>query len=262
MKNKLIKLLNESKESYYWLGFIMADGYITKNNRLRIGLSIKDATHLETFRRFINCGTIRTEIKTNSFGTFESASISIMDVKTLGDIKNRFKIETDKSKNPINIESLSNENLIPFLVGYIDGDGSIIKQSNRNDCRINFHIHSSWIVVLENIRTRLEGIYNIKIPKPKIDKEGYCTWNIANNEIITSLKNKSIECELPILKRKWDRIDENKISRYKKTKENREIIQKLLLEGKKNNDICKILNLKPSMVSQTIKKIKLINNEN
>lgn len=33
-------------------------------------------------------------------------------------------------------------------------------------------------------------------------------------------------------------------------------------EGKKNNDICRMLDLKPSMVSQTIKKLKLINNEN
>lgn len=262
MKNKLIKLLNESKESYYWLGFIMADGYITKNNRLRIGLSIKDKKHLEMFQQFINCGTIKNEIKTSSFGTFESASISVMDVKTLDIIKNRFKIETDKSKNPINIESLSNENLIPFLIGYIDGDGSIIKQSNRNDCRINFHIHSSWISVLENIRVKLEEIYKIKIPKPKIDKENYCTWNISNNEIIVDLKNKTIEYSLPTLNRKWDKINENKISRHTKTKENRKLIENLLSEGKKNNDICKILNLKPSMVSQTIKKLKLINNEN
>ena len=238
MKNKLIKLLDESKTSYYWLGFIMADGYITKNNRLRIGLSIKDIKHLENFRNFIGCGTIRTETVTSSFGTFESASISVMDVKTLGVIKNRFKIESDKSKNPINVESISNENLIPFLIGYIDGDGSIIKQSNRDDCRINFHIHFSWVVFLESIRIKLEEIYSIKIPKPKIDKENYCVWNISNNEIVTDLKNTSIKYSLPVLSRKWDRIDENKVSRYTKTKENRKLIENLLLEGKKNNDIC------------------------
>lgn len=114
----------------------------------------------------------------------------------------------------------------------------------------------------ERLKQNLEEIYNIKIPKPKIDKENYCTWNISNNEIITDLKNKSIEQSLPTLNRKWDRINENKISRHTKTKENRKLIENLLSEGKKNNDICRILNLKPSMVSQTIKKLKLINNEN
>lgn len=43
----LLPLLEDTNESYYWAGFIAADGCINKHSRLTVVLSIKDFEHLK-----------------------------------------------------------------------------------------------------------------------------------------------------------------------------------------------------------------------
>ena len=38
-----------TEEKAYWLGFLQGDGYVSKDNRLQIGLAGKDSIHLEKF---------------------------------------------------------------------------------------------------------------------------------------------------------------------------------------------------------------------
>jgi len=40
-------LLLEKPDSYYWIGFIMADGTVLNNKRIRVSLSCKDEDHLK-----------------------------------------------------------------------------------------------------------------------------------------------------------------------------------------------------------------------
>ena len=45
----------QSEEQFYWLGFMYADGNLSKKgNRIEIRLSIKDKDHLEKFKKFLN----------------------------------------------------------------------------------------------------------------------------------------------------------------------------------------------------------------
>ena len=46
----LSKLLDGSNISYYWIGFILADGHMTKNNTIQINLNKKDILHLEKLK--------------------------------------------------------------------------------------------------------------------------------------------------------------------------------------------------------------------
>lgn len=60
----------DCEEKFYWLGFLYADGNVSRTgNRLEVRLSLKDLSHLEKFRKFLNLSTeIRTGIcEGNSF---------------------------------------------------------------------------------------------------------------------------------------------------------------------------------------------------
>lgn len=46
-KCELYNLLNDTCLAYYWIGFILADGSISKSGELKIALSIKDKDHLK-----------------------------------------------------------------------------------------------------------------------------------------------------------------------------------------------------------------------
>ena len=46
-KNNIKILLEENLESYYWIGFILADGHIDGNKRLQITLKSIDYEHLK-----------------------------------------------------------------------------------------------------------------------------------------------------------------------------------------------------------------------
>ena len=48
------KLLEETNEKYYWLGFLLADGSFGKKKELKIGLSNKDKEHLIKLQNFLN----------------------------------------------------------------------------------------------------------------------------------------------------------------------------------------------------------------
>jgi hypothetical protein len=42
-------LLKDVTKSFYWIGFLIADGYINKSIRLKLTVSIKDLNHLIKF---------------------------------------------------------------------------------------------------------------------------------------------------------------------------------------------------------------------
>lgn len=129
-----------SEEQAYWLGFMYADGYISKDY-VGIALAIKDISHLEKFKLFIesnhNIKTYKTKsndlVKTENYYArilFKS-SIMVKDLVNLGCIENK----SLKLKFPS--EELLPKKLVKhFLRGYFDGDGSLVLSENS----INFKI--------------------------------------------------------------------------------------------------------------------------
>lgn len=115
----------DNEEKAYWLGFIYADGYISKGE-FGIGLSIKDESHLLKFKQFINyTGNLRYRQDTNScILAFRNKKI-ISDLKKLGVLERKSKT----SKFP-NIEQVPQKYLRHFIRGFIDGNGSIFYNQN------------------------------------------------------------------------------------------------------------------------------------
>jgi len=121
----------DNEKSWYWAGFIAADGNIEKgSNRIKIELSTKDKRHLEKFRDDIESNyEIRDKVKINipklKKEKYSYSRIRFNSDKMVKGLK-RFGICPAKSLIYKIPENIINHNLFPhFLRGLIDGDGSV-----------------------------------------------------------------------------------------------------------------------------------------
>lgn len=124
----------DNEQSFYWAGFIAADGYIySKRNALKISLASKDRNHIEKFRLDIK--------STNKISDYEKSSeISIYSKQICQDLK-RFNIVQKKSLIYAMPEWLIEHPLVHhFLRGYMDGDGSYSKSKSKNRKAFQFHL--------------------------------------------------------------------------------------------------------------------------
>lgn len=234
--NKFKKLCEDSVESSYWLGFLIADGHFNKNKFITLNLQKKDIVHLNLFRKFL------------SLPTSDSQTISISDQVTFLYLTNLYEISSRKTYNPCNLEKLKNNKdlFFSFIIGFIDGDGSI---NEKGEIRIK--CHSSW---LKNMEDMLILITNNDYHKPKINKEGLSVAYINKIEIVKKIYMKINDLKIPYLKRKWSKIPLNKLSKKEK-RENMELkCIELLNKGVNINEIIKETNYSQSFIYQTIKK--------
>lgn len=206
-RNSKIAILNDnSHNSLYWIGFILADGHINNNKRLVITTSIKDKDHIFKFGDYVKCNniTINEKIK------YPQISIKMQDSINIPKICEKYNINSNKTKNPPNIRNykLDDDQFLSLFIGFIDGDGSICYISYRKTCSIRIKIDSSWLDNLKYFEDRLY-IINYQPRKntlSKIRNHGYAELTITNQKMINFLKQQSIDLKLPILNRKWDKI--------------------------------------------------------
>ena len=219
-------LLNDDNITYYWIGFIMADGNIM-NNRLRIRISKKDEKHLLQFKKYVkfdkklDCG--KTTINNKQY---DWVGISIMDTKYMKKLSDKFDIKNDKTYIPCNIKNINDDNLLLSLItGFIDGDGSIRNQFNRKDFSLRIKCHKNWYDNLDFILKTIIRITgeNCKISTKLVDDEKYANISITNTKTLKVLKSKIIKLTIPYLHSKWDIIDLNYDTFYEKSIKNKKL---------------------------------------
>lgn len=119
----------DTEEKAYWLGFIYADGCISDNGSLELG--IIDKEHLEKFKMFINS---KNPIRTKHYKEYTSYSI-MNKSKHLRDILISYGCTPRKSLTVQfpNIDIFKDSSLItPFIRGIFDGDGSVGIDKHKN----------------------------------------------------------------------------------------------------------------------------------
>lgn len=147
LKNNRDKSLkNSCNESYfeeidtsdkaYWLGFIYADGYVTKKSKhsnrvFGVSLGIKDIDHLYKLKKCLD-STHEIKIYKTVSGykeDLEYARFKISSPKLTDDLIKHGVLE-DKTNilKPPNIKDVFVKD---FIRGYLDGDGSIWKQTSK-----------------------------------------------------------------------------------------------------------------------------------
>jgi hypothetical protein len=196
----LSKLLEETPVAYYWVGFLMADGYINHETmRLNFTLAKTDKNQIIKFANHIGCNFKDVKGK-------NACKTAIQDKCNMPKIISKFDFKPQKTYNPPDLTKI-NKNLFDyFLIGFIDGDGSIRKQYKRKDSVIKIKVHSTWLNNLQFISEHLSKKYNVRLVYPKINNQGYAKFDISNMISVRNLK--ILSKNVPCIERKWEIIDE------------------------------------------------------
>jgi hypothetical protein len=211
---------DKSLQACYWAGFIAADGCITNikhgQDILKIKLNIIDKNHLIQFKNDIEYNGIIENIKSCNGGMIngrqirggESVRLGISSQKIVNDLANIFGIYSRKTLTHEPPIGLTEKQEFAFIIGYIDGDGSISKINAKCKYPIIFQICGTesflnWSLLvlkkLSNINSKIQvtkrknnKIHNIKFS----NKFAY--------EILKSLNQSKIFK----LERKWVKVKE------------------------------------------------------
>jgi hypothetical protein len=161
---------SDTSERNYWLGFLAADGNVTKD-RFTLALSTKDIIHLEKFRDFLGSShPISTRFQSYPGRKETSISrISIVSKQMASDLKD-FGIIENKSLTFAPVEEMRFDS--DFWRGMVDGDGNI-----HIDKRGYLHLQlcgslsciemfESWCKSLVNTRATIrqdKSIWNFRV---------------------------------------------------------------------------------------------------
>lgn len=121
----------KTPSALYWAGFIAADGCINPKKRaLRVTLSIKDISHLEKLKKEIEYSGkllfFKIKRKNPNHKDTELVDLSINGVpECIENLLRFYNITPRKSLTLKPPDGLSLQESLLFIIGYIDGDGSI-----------------------------------------------------------------------------------------------------------------------------------------
>lgn len=250
-ESDLSVLLLDTPLTYYWIGLIFADGSFV-NNGLSIGLHLNDKEHIIKLSKYLNCDYSEDKKR-------KMVHIKCMDNTIVPKIMNKFDLKERKTYNPPNTFKQKTDDLfISLLAGFIDGDGHIRKQFEREDAQIVIKCHSSWLGIFNEIEDevyRISKIERYNKKTSKINKQGYAFITFSNNLLLSFLKKKVKELGLPAMERKWSLIDESKVGKYQRARYYEQ--EYLRLKDKYSQyRIAKILGLNNSTITAIKKRLQ------
>lgn len=138
----------DTEEKAYWLGFLMADGYISKsNNSYKIGLTLStcDYTHLEKLNKSLESNhPIKTYEPTKSSYSKNSYSRIIYYSEIMFNDLLKYNLVEHKTNIliPPSISLLGNHTS-DFIRGYFDGNGSIAHTNTEKNNSYAFKLVST-----------------------------------------------------------------------------------------------------------------------
>lgn len=191
-------LTSDDLETFYWIGFLFADGCFSKNGSIEVSLSVKDVKHLEKL-----ASKTKSNIGYRKCGGH--CYVSFSDRDSFRIIRDKFDIKKRKTYNPPDITkwNFTDDQLIALFIGFIDGDGHF----RKNNKSIEIENHSSWFEFYEFFTKVFLKKFDIETCKPRINKRGYCKMYI-NKTNSKKLLDFVIENNLPVNDRKWNVLHE------------------------------------------------------
>ena len=150
----------DTEEQFYWLGFLYADGNISKTgNRLELTLALKDIDHLEKFRNFLK---LTTEIKTVLRNGHYICRLYVRNkhlwetLNNLGCVPCKSLILEFPKKEIFKNNKMF---ILHFIRGYVDGDGCLSYYWNKQHTSINTQVS---IVSTESFLNSIKKLFGNK----------------------------------------------------------------------------------------------------
>ena len=120
----------ESEEDAYWLGFLLADGYIAGEGAkpfIQIKLGIKDYTHLQKWRKYLGYDTddVIKKCYGDAYGKNNECAVVKTSCKNISSNLKQYNLSGAKSEKeqPFILHNIELEKA--YIRGIIDGDGWI-----------------------------------------------------------------------------------------------------------------------------------------
>lgn len=178
----------DTPQKAYWLGFLYADGYISKDNAIRINLKKDDEGHLKKFIEAIEYtnGKIKYSKKKVEEKIYEQAYCQIKDKKMALDLADKGCVNNKSFVLTFPPEDkLPKELYAHFIRGYFDGDGCLTwSVSGKNRSR-NYKINFVGTEVFLNKVKEVLKKENLALEH----HNNYCVLNISGNRQVFSILN-------------------------------------------------------------------------
>lgn len=170
----------DSFDRAYWAGFIAADGCVSKDGRLEVGLAIVDKTHLQKLKKALRSEhKIEEKLANNKY---LSCYFRPRDREIVDDLYFSYNIRPAKSGTYSMPEWLLQHELLGhYLRGYIDGDGCLYC-GERSSVTITSG-SSKFIEQLEKILMARQIVYS------KSNYETYSNISISAKASVLKLLN-------------------------------------------------------------------------
>lgn len=202
-----------SLNTFYWAGFIAADGYVNeKKNYIQIKLTESDNIQLETFLGETNSSNqIFTAQDRSGFeGGKNRYRIVIRNKDWVKDLKEKFNIVQCKSltHEPPNTEGWTKEQTKAFIIGYLDGDGTICYIGTDKYLKLGF---IGTFEFLNWIKDFITSEYEISLTDKSIQHKKTCVNKNVHELVVYGTKALKVLIDLkqlPIykLERKWSKV--------------------------------------------------------
>lgn len=218
---------DDNELSFYWAGFIAADGCIGQRTKskngiktlsesyaLSIGLSIKDKEHVEKFKEHIQTTApigiylVKNSEQNPKWNDTEKAEIKITSQKIFTDLM-RFNITQRKSLTYTFPEwILDNKLLNHFMRGYFDGDGSFYIQEHKTKSdQLYFCVRGTpeFLKVYRSVLER-ENLVTTRDTEIRINS-GQGTLEYGGNGVIARISNYLYNNATVYLNRKYNLVE-------------------------------------------------------
>lgn len=135
-KGDVSVLLKDTLETYYWIGFILADGCFHKN-QLTVMLSSNDGAHLSKLAAYL-----KTKMRYCYNDT--KVVVAVQNMVLIPQIMKKYGIPQQKTFSCVEFPSrLTKPNMFALICGFLDGDGSRI-HNRKNLYGFKLENHKTW----------------------------------------------------------------------------------------------------------------------